>query len=177
MGLMQDTIQENLNIITTDGRFNEASIRKASDTKYPSVMKKSNPIDVVFKDKAKFDAQNLVIGTLLAQVNNEDKKKEKAFLNQLSGVLSITDLNIRKRLQELKDFNEGRVNDDDDDDNNNDGGIDLPPPPTALQTPRRDIFPSPPYTPSSDDDDDLNAAQHSPVAEPICQELTRTTPQ
>ena len=132
MGLMQDTIQQNLNLIVTDGGFNEASILKVLDTKYPSVMKKSNPIDVVFKDKVKFDAQTPVIGTLLAQVNNEDKKKEKAFLNQLSGAPSITDLNIRKQLQELNDFNKGQVNNDDDDnDDNNDGGIDLPPPPTA----------------------------------------------
>ena len=36
----------------TDGDFNNASIRRELDTKYPSVMKKSNPIDVVFKDKA-----------------------------------------------------------------------------------------------------------------------------
>ena len=113
-------------------------------------MKKSNQIDVVFKDKAKFDAQNPVIGMLLAQVNNENKKKEKAFLNQLGGAPSITDLNMRKQLQESKDFNEGQVNDDDD--NNNDDGIDPPPPPTAPQTPRIDIFPSPLYTPSGDDD-------------------------
>ena len=125
-------------MIVADGRFNEASIRKVLDTKYPSIMKKSNPIDVVFKDNAKFDVQNRVIGTLLAQVNNEDKKKEKAFLNQLSGAPSITDLNIGKRLQELKDFNEERVNDDDDD--NNGGGVDPPPPPTVLKNPRRDIF-------------------------------------
>ena len=51
-GLMQDTIQENLNMLVTDGDFNNASVRRELDTKYPSVMKKSNPIEVVFKDKA-----------------------------------------------------------------------------------------------------------------------------
>ena len=146
-------------------------------------MKKSNPIDAVFKDKAKFDTQIPVIGTLLAQANNEDKKRGKAFLNRLSGAPSITDLNIRKRLQGLKDFNEGRVNDNDDD--NNDGGIDTLSPPNPPQIHRRDIFPSLLYTPSGDDDNDLNAAQcfllqrpqTKRVAEAICQELTRTTPQ
>ena len=56
--LMQNTIQENLNMIVTDGSFNDASIRRTLDTKYPSVMKKSNPIDVVFKDKTLFNVQN-----------------------------------------------------------------------------------------------------------------------
>ena len=42
--LLQDTIQENLNMIVTDGGFNNASICRVLDTKYPSVMKKPNPI-------------------------------------------------------------------------------------------------------------------------------------
>ena len=53
----------------SDGRFNKASICKVLDTKYPSVMKKANPVDVAFKDKAKFNVQDPVICTLLAQVN------------------------------------------------------------------------------------------------------------
>ena len=56
--LMQNTIQENLNMIVTDGGFNNASIRRTLDTKYPSVMKKSNPTDVVFKDNTLFNVQN-----------------------------------------------------------------------------------------------------------------------
>ena len=36
--LLQDSIQESLNMIVTDGNFNNASIRRALDTKYPSVM-------------------------------------------------------------------------------------------------------------------------------------------
>ena len=66
--LIQDVIQENLNMIVTDGSFNNASIRRTLDTKYPSVMKKSNPIDVVFKDKALFDVQNPIVGSLVVQV-------------------------------------------------------------------------------------------------------------
>ena len=114
--LMQDTIQENLNMVVTDGGFNNASIHKTLDTKYPSVMKKSNPIDIVFKDKAKFDVQNPVVGSLIAQVQ-EHKARERKYLKQLGQALSVKDINIGRRLRELKDFNEGRVNDDN---NNND---------------------------------------------------------
>ena len=67
-GLLKDSIQDSLDMIVTDGIFNNASVRRVLDTKYPSVMKKSNPIDDVFKDKAKFDTQNHIIRTLLTQI-------------------------------------------------------------------------------------------------------------
>ena len=38
--LLQDMIQDNLDMIVTDGDFNDASVRRALDTKFPSVMKK-----------------------------------------------------------------------------------------------------------------------------------------
>ena len=44
------------------------------------------------------------------------KKKDKAYLHQLSQAPSITDIDLNRRLKELRDFNQGRVNDDDDDD-------------------------------------------------------------
>ena len=47
-------------------------------------MKKSNPIDVVFKDKAKFLKQNSIIGTLLTQIQS-GKTNEKAIEKQLRG--------------------------------------------------------------------------------------------
>ena len=71
--LLQDSIQENLDMIVTDGGFNNASIRRALDTKFPSIMKKPNPIEVMFKDKSKFDVQKPVFGSLITQV--VDKKK------------------------------------------------------------------------------------------------------
>ena len=75
--LLQDSIQENLDMIVTDGRFNNASIRQALDTKFPSVMKKPNPVEVMFKDKSKFDVQNSVVGSLIRQVVDNKKKEER----------------------------------------------------------------------------------------------------
>ena len=71
--LLQDSIQENLDMIVTDDGFNNASIRQALDTKFPSVMKKPNPIEVMFKDKSEFDVKNPVVSSLITQV--VDKKK------------------------------------------------------------------------------------------------------
>ena len=75
-GLFEDSIQENLEMIVTDGEFNNASVHRALDLKYPSVMKKPTPLEYIFKDRAKFDVQNPVIGSLYNQIkNNKDKRK------------------------------------------------------------------------------------------------------
>ena len=75
--LLQDSIQENLDMIVTDGGFNNASIRRALDTKLPSVMKKPNPVEVMFKDNSKFDAQNPVVSSLITQVVDNKKRRKR----------------------------------------------------------------------------------------------------
>ena len=83
-------------MIVTDGGFNDAAVRRELDLKYPSILKKPNPVDVVFEDKAKFDVQNLIIGSLVAQVQ-ENKTNEKAILNQISGMPSTKNIELAKR--------------------------------------------------------------------------------
>ena len=61
-GLLKDSIHSSLDMLVTDGKFSNAGIRRPLDTKHPSIIKKPNPIDVVFKDKARFDTQNPLIG-------------------------------------------------------------------------------------------------------------------
>ena len=61
-------------MIVTDGKFNNAAVRRALDTKQPLIMKKSNLTDVVFKDKAKFDTQDPILGTLLRQIESQKTK-------------------------------------------------------------------------------------------------------
>ena len=106
-------------MIVTDGGFNNASIRRALDTKFPSIMKKPNPIEVMFKDKSKFDVQNPVVSSLITQVV-DNRKNEKEIFRGLDQAPSIKDLDTEKRFRELKNFNEGRNNDDDDDDDDDD---------------------------------------------------------
>ena len=147
-GFMQDTIQENLNMIVTDGGFNDGSVRRTLDTKYPKVTKKSNPIDAVFKDKANFDVQNPIVGSLIAQVQ-ENKARETAYMKQLSQALLV---NIGNRLKELRDFNDGNIsydrNSNNNDDDDDEPGV-LPTPPPIFW------LPSPPC----DNEGNLNEAQ------------------
>ena len=66
-------------------------------------MKKSNPIEVVFKDKAKFDTKSYIIGTVLTQSGKI--KTEKANENQLKGTSSIEDLESTEQLERLRQYN------------------------------------------------------------------------
>ena len=95
-GLLQDSVQQSLDMIVTDGGFNDAAVRRELDLTYPSILKKPNPVDVVFEDKAKFDVQNLITGSLVAQVQ-EKKTNEKAILIQISGMPSTKNIELAKR--------------------------------------------------------------------------------
>ena len=167
-------------MIVTDGGFNNASIRGGLDTKFSSVMKKPNPIEVMFKDKSKFDVQNPVVDLLITQVV-DNQKNEKEILRALDQAPSIKDLYLEKRFHELKNFNEGRNNDNDDDDNNKgqSPGGNLTPLQYPSSSSRRDE-PSLPPTPPISQAAPLNATQRfllrpQKVAEVIGQELTATT--
>ena len=116
--LLKDSIQDSFDMIVTNGKFNNASDRRRLDTKYTSVMKKSNPIDVVFKDK--FHTQNPITGMLLTKIQSGKIKTEKAIENLLKEAPSVKDLQIAEQLERLKQYKKRNNNDDNDDDNDND---------------------------------------------------------
>ena len=136
--LLQDSVQQSLDMIVTDGGFNDAAVRRELDLKYPSILKKPNPVDVVFEDKAKFDVQNLIIGSLVAQVQ-ENKTNEKATLNQISGAPSTKDIELAEHLAKLRGE---KKNDNNNNENSNNNGNNFPPFLCSLPQP-----PTPPSSP------------------------------
>ena len=94
-GLLQDSIQQSLDMVVTDGFFNNAAVRRELDQKYPTLMKKPNPVNVFFKDKAHFDVQNPIMGSLAAQVSHN----EKAIFEQIKKAPSTKDVTISERLE------------------------------------------------------------------------------
>ena len=144
-GVLEDAILENLDMIVTDRKFNNAGIRRKLDLKYPSIMKKPTASNFLFRDKKQFDVVNPVIGGLYNQLRTVDQ------LKLLKTAPNIKDLKIRNALQRLQKFNLNRGGVDDDDDDADDGGI------PTLPRNRRDeppLPPPPPPPPSADDDDD-----------------------
>ena len=123
-------------MIVTDGEFNDAGVRRALDTKFPSIMHKPTATNFMFRDKAKFDIQNPVLGTLYNQLLTK-KQKEKLELDAIGKAPSVKDIDIQKRRDGISKFNLGMKDDDDnDDDDNNATGRWLPSfPPTPPSTP------------------------------------------
>ena len=80
--LLQDSIQGNLDMIVTDGGSIMHLLVERSIRNFLPLWKKPNPVEVMFKDKSKFDVQNSVVGSLIRQVV-DNKKKEERFWERL----------------------------------------------------------------------------------------------
>ena len=143
-GVLEDAVLDNLGMIVTDRKFNNAGIRRKLDLKYPSIMRKPTASNFLFRDIKQFDVQNPVIGGLYNQLQIRTSDQ----LKLLKKAPNIKDLKIRNALERLKKFNlnKGAADDDDDDDDNIPG----------LPRGRRDkpSAPPPPPPPPADDDDD-----------------------
>ena len=139
-GVLEDAVLDNLDMIVSDRKFNNAGIRRKLDLKYPSIIKKPTASNFLFRDKKQFDVQNPVIGGLYNQLQIRTSDQ----LKLLRKAPNIKDLKIRNALERLKKFNlnKGAADDDDDDD--------IP----SLPRGRRGEPLQPP--PPQDDDDDDN---------------------
>ena len=120
-GFLEGTIQDSLDMIVTDGDFNNAGIHRELDLKEQNLMKKPNPVGFVFKDKVKFDTQNPIVGKLL-----KETQKNKLDKNLLNKFPLVKDVKIGEQLNRLKMFNDGN--------NNNDNNRRLPLPPNFFST-------------------------------------------
>ena len=142
-GVLEDAVLDNLDMIVTDRKFNNAGIRRKLDQKYPSIMKKPTASNFVFRDKKQFDLQNPVIGGLYNQL----KLRTADQLELSKKAPKIKDLKIENKLNRLRKFNLNRSAVDDDDDKD-----DIP----GLPPSRRGEPPPRPYQDDDDDDDDDN---------------------
>ena len=157
-GVLEDAVLDNLDMIVTDRKFNNAGIRRKLDLKYPSIIRKPTASNFLFRDKKQFDVQNPVIGGLYNQLQIRTSDQ----LKLLKKAPNIKDLKIRNALERLKKFNlnKGAADDDDDDDlpglprgrRDEPPG---PPPPPPPSPPRR-----PPPAADDDDDDDADKGKN-----------------
>ena len=146
-------------IVSSDGKLSNAVVRRQLDAKFPSIMRKPNTIDAVFKVKAKFDTQNPIIGMLSTQIELGKLNNEKHIKTQLEAATSIKDFKIAEQLKRLRDFNQKRVNGYDDNnnkgnDNNNDNDFR---PPTSPPLPPGFVLSlyNPPSPSISEDADEI----------------------
>ena len=155
-GVLEDAVLDNLDMIVTDRKFNNAGIRRKLDLKYPSIVKKPTAANFLYRDLKQFNVQNPVIGGLYNQLQIKTSDQ----LKLLRKAPRIKDLKIRNALERLKKFNLNRGAADDDDDDGIPGlprgRRDEPPGPPLPPRPPR---PPPPPPPADDDDDDDDNAK------------------
>ena len=129
-------IQSDIDLFVTKGRFNEASICHKLDPIVKSVWRTENPLALLFKDVATFDAQNSIFGSLLREINLVKKgKNSDLIIKQLEKAPAIKDTILIQRFKKFKDepvnFNNSKDNNNDDDNNKPDYPGSAPPAPTA----------------------------------------------
>ena len=91
-------IQDNINTVIIDSKFNDAVVRHLLDYKNRGVFESSTPLSVTFKDAKKFDIQNPVVGNILSQINTSqigEKEVEKLFGE-------AEDEKLRRRLEAVR---------------------------------------------------------------------------
>ena len=67
------TLEDSLELTVSHGKLNEGTkvrhLSELKDPKYKYFRQNNNPLDVVYREKAKFDVQNPIIGDLLKEIN------------------------------------------------------------------------------------------------------------
>ena len=137
------TLEDSLQLAVSHGKLNEgAKVRHLSelnDPKYKYFRQNNNPLDVVYREKAKFDAQNPIIGDLLKE-RNKGKLSEEEYFKKTKTAPDIKDLDIKERFNKVFERSNkrkdnfldpfyNRNDDDDDDDDSPPGSPNVPPPP------------------------------------------------
>ena len=125
-------------MFVTKCRFNEASVRHKLDPIVKSVWRTKNPLALLFKDVATFDAQNPVIGSLLRETDLGRKGRNSDLIRkQLEKALDINETILINKLRKFKEDPETFSNDNDDNDNDDNNKpskvlVGAPPPPPTF---------------------------------------------
>ena len=143
------TIEESLELAVSHGKLNdETKVRHVSERDNPtynSFRKNDSPFDVAYKQLAKFDVQNPIIGSLLKEINRGrqtyegikktlDKEPDPRALDLEERFNKIFERDNKKNDKGFIDrfFGNNRDNDSDGDDDGPPGSPAAPPPPPEV---------------------------------------------
>ena len=130
------SLEDSLRLLVSRGKINDATKvrhefeKNNADIKF--FQQNDNPLDILFKEKAKFDVQNPIIGSLLEEIN-KGKITEKGRIEAVKGAPNPKDLEVEERFNNLFERKKLGPNDnivppknEDDDDDDDDNDIDFP---------------------------------------------------
>ena len=71
------SIQTDINQYVTRDRINDASFRQRLDPISKNILRRQNPLELVFEDISTFDAENPTVGSLLREIDIKKEKQKK----------------------------------------------------------------------------------------------------
>ena len=85
----------------TRDRINNASFRQKLDPISKNILRRQKPLELVFEDLSTFDAENLIVASLLREIDIKKKQSDSDFIKSLPSHPD-KEFEIRKRLDNLK---------------------------------------------------------------------------
>ena len=95
------SIQTDINNYVTRDRINDASFRQRLDPISRNILRRQNPLELVFEDISTFDAENPIVGSLLREIDIKKKQSDSDFIKSLPSHPG-KEFEIKKRLDKLK---------------------------------------------------------------------------
>ena len=77
------SIQTDINHYVTWDRINDASFRQKLDPISKNILRRQNPLELVFKDISTFDAENPIVGSLLRETDLKKKQSDSDFIKSM----------------------------------------------------------------------------------------------
>ena len=77
------SIQTGINHYVTRDRINNASFRQKLDPISKNILRRQNPLELVFEDISTFDAENPIVVSLLRELDLKKKQSDSDFIKSL----------------------------------------------------------------------------------------------
>ena len=74
------SIQTDIDHYVTRDRINDASFRQKLDLIRKNILRRQNPLKLVFEDISTFDAENPIVESLLREINSKNKQSGSDFV-------------------------------------------------------------------------------------------------
>ena len=74
------SIQTNINHYMTRDRINNASFRQKLDPNSKNILRRQNPLELVFEDLSTFYAEKPIVGGLLREIDIKKKQSDNDFI-------------------------------------------------------------------------------------------------
>ena len=77
------SMQTDINHYVTRDRINDVSFRQKLDPISKNILRRQNPLELVFEDISTFDAENPIVGSLLREIDIKKKQSDSNFIKSL----------------------------------------------------------------------------------------------